>query len=141
MSNIPADLRYASSHEWSRQEADGTITVGITEFAQDALGYAAEQGLMIARNEHAAMFAGFGHRYPTVEIHSLSPTCEPWEQTDAERDAMADLIHAAHAATGADVTGPDRKALRRRVERACGPARDRGRCSDAEPVPGQRGAE
>lgn len=72
-------------------------------FAQDALGYAAEQGLMIARNEHAAMFAGFGHRYPTVEIHSLSPTCEPWAQTGAERDAMADLIHAAHAATGADV--------------------------------------
>ncbi|HDZ56444.1 MAG TPA: glycine cleavage system protein GcvH [Pseudomonas xinjiangensis] len=38
MSNIPADLRYASSHEWSRQEADGTITVGITDHAQDLLG-------------------------------------------------------------------------------------------------------
>lgn len=74
-----------------------------TDGAQDALGYAAEQGLMIARNEHAAMFAGFGHRYPTVEIHSLTAACEPWAQTGAERDAMADLIHAAHAATGADV--------------------------------------
>ncbi|UAW98853.1 glycine cleavage system protein GcvH [Halopseudomonas nanhaiensis] len=38
MSNIPADLRYASSHEWARQEADGTITVGITDHAQDLLG-------------------------------------------------------------------------------------------------------
>jgi glycine cleavage system H protein len=38
MSNIPADLKYTASHEWVRTEADGTLTVGITEFAQDALG-------------------------------------------------------------------------------------------------------
>ncbi|MEH6498483.1 MAG: glycine cleavage system protein GcvH [Pseudoalteromonas distincta] len=38
MSNIPADLRYAASHEWTREEADGTITVGITDHAQDLLG-------------------------------------------------------------------------------------------------------
>ncbi|MFZ2289302.1 MAG: glycine cleavage system protein GcvH [Halopseudomonas yangmingensis] len=38
MSNIPADLRYASSHEWVRVEADGTVTVGITDHAQDLLG-------------------------------------------------------------------------------------------------------
>lgn len=38
MSNIPADLRYAASHEWTREEADGTITVGITDNAQDLLG-------------------------------------------------------------------------------------------------------
>ncbi|MBC3871174.1 glycine cleavage system protein GcvH [Undibacterium oligocarboniphilum] len=36
--NVPADLKYTSSHEWVRAEADGTLTVGITEFAQDALG-------------------------------------------------------------------------------------------------------
>jgi glycine cleavage system H protein len=36
--NIPADLKYTASHEWVRLEADGTIAVGITEFAQDALG-------------------------------------------------------------------------------------------------------
>ena len=36
--NVPADLKYTTSHEWVRTEADGTITVGITEFAQDALG-------------------------------------------------------------------------------------------------------
>ena len=36
--NIPADLKYTESHEWVRPEADGTLTVGITEYAQDALG-------------------------------------------------------------------------------------------------------
>ncbi|NHZ62543.1 glycine cleavage system protein GcvH [Massilia genomosp. 1] len=36
--NIPADLKYTESHEWVRAEADGTLTVGITEYAQDALG-------------------------------------------------------------------------------------------------------
>ena len=36
--NIPTDLKYTESHEWVRREADGTLTVGITDFAQDALG-------------------------------------------------------------------------------------------------------
>ena len=36
--NIPADLKYTASHEWVRTETDGTLTVGITEYAQDALG-------------------------------------------------------------------------------------------------------
>jgi glycine cleavage system H protein len=38
MSNIPANLQYVASHEWIRNEGDGTVTVGITEFAQDQLG-------------------------------------------------------------------------------------------------------
>lgn len=38
MSQFPADLRYAPTHEWVREEADGTITVGITDHAQDELG-------------------------------------------------------------------------------------------------------
>ena len=36
--NIPAELKYTESHEWVRAEDDGTVTVGITEYAQDALG-------------------------------------------------------------------------------------------------------
>ena len=36
--NVPADLKYADSHEWMRAEADGTITIGITDHAQAALG-------------------------------------------------------------------------------------------------------
>lgn len=38
MSNIPADLKYLESHEWARAEADGTVTVGISDHAQSALG-------------------------------------------------------------------------------------------------------
>jgi glycine cleavage system H protein len=36
--NIPQELRYAQSHEWARLESDGTLTVGITDHAQEALG-------------------------------------------------------------------------------------------------------
>lgn len=36
--NFPTELRYTKDHEWARQEADGSITVGITEFAQSELG-------------------------------------------------------------------------------------------------------
>lgn len=36
--NIPSDLKYTSSHEWVRREANGTLTVGITDHAQEALG-------------------------------------------------------------------------------------------------------
>ena len=36
--NSPADLRYTASHEWIRSESDGTLTVGITDHAQAALG-------------------------------------------------------------------------------------------------------
>ena len=38
MSNVPADLRYAKSHEWVKLEGDGTAIVGITDYAQSALG-------------------------------------------------------------------------------------------------------
>lgn len=38
MSNTPSELKYASSHEWARLEEDGTVTIGITDHAQEALG-------------------------------------------------------------------------------------------------------
>lgn len=38
MSNIPSELKYTSSHEWIRREADGSLTVGVTDHAQQALG-------------------------------------------------------------------------------------------------------
>lgn len=38
MSNTPADLKYVNTHEWLRREADGTVTVGITDYAQHSLG-------------------------------------------------------------------------------------------------------
>ena len=38
MSNVPANLKYAASHEWMLLNADGSVTVGITDHAQEALG-------------------------------------------------------------------------------------------------------
>jgi glycine cleavage system H protein len=36
--DVPEDLRYTKEHEWARDEGDGRVRVGITDFAQDALG-------------------------------------------------------------------------------------------------------
>jgi glycine cleavage system H protein len=36
--NVPANLKYAKSHEWARLDADGLVTIGITDHAQEALG-------------------------------------------------------------------------------------------------------
>ena len=38
MIETPADLKYAETHEWLRQDGDGVIVIGITDYAQDALG-------------------------------------------------------------------------------------------------------
>lgn len=68
-----------------------------------AVDYAGSQNLIIAENDHAVCFAGFGHRYPTLEVFSKSPIPEPWLQSDEEIRAMSDLLHACHAAAGASV--------------------------------------
>ena len=58
--NVPANLKYTKSHEWVRTEADGTITVGITEHAQDLLGDLVfidlpEVGSQLAASQEAAV--------------------------------------------------------------------------------------
>ena len=68
-----------------------------------AVDYASRRNLIIAENDHAICFAGFGHRYPTLEIFSKSPTPEPWLQTAEEIRGMSDILHACHAATGPEV--------------------------------------
>ena len=60
MSNTPAELKYASSHEWARLEEDGTVTVGITDHAQEALGDVVfvetpEVGTVLAAGEEAGV--------------------------------------------------------------------------------------
>ena len=59
MSN-PTDLRYTASHEWVRVEADGTLTIGITNHAQEALGDVVflelpEVGRVVAQEEAIAV--------------------------------------------------------------------------------------
>ncbi len=58
--NTPNDLRYTASHEWVRIEADGTLTIGITDHAQEALGDVVflelpEAGRSVAKEEAIAV--------------------------------------------------------------------------------------
>ena len=60
MSQTPSELKYASSHEWARLEEDGTVTVGITDHAQEALGDVVfvelpELGAMLAAGDDAGV--------------------------------------------------------------------------------------
>ncbi len=60
MSEIPSELRYARTHEWARLEEDGTVSVGITDHAQEALGDVVfveqpEVGAQVAAQEEAGV--------------------------------------------------------------------------------------
>ena len=60
MSQTPNELKYASSHEWSRLEEDGTVTIGITDHAQEALGDVVfvelpEVGVVLAAGDDAGV--------------------------------------------------------------------------------------
>jgi glycine cleavage system H protein len=60
MSSVPADLKYTKSHEWVRTLADGTVEVGITDYAQHALGdlvfvEAPEAGRVVKAGEPCAV--------------------------------------------------------------------------------------
>ncbi|MCU0940462.1 MAG: glycine cleavage system protein GcvH [Burkholderiaceae bacterium] len=57
---LPAELKYTESHEWVRRESDGTLTIGITDFAQESLGdmvfvEAPEVGRRVAKGEACAV--------------------------------------------------------------------------------------
>lgn len=69
-------------------------------YNEAAVDYAGYQNLVIAENRNAVAFAGFGHRYPALEIWSRSSAVQPWQHTPEELRDMSDLIHAMHAATG-----------------------------------------
>ncbi len=68
-----------------------------------ALNYAIAHGLVIAENEHAIAFAGFGHRFPTLEIYSKAAANFPWKHHPDAVRGMSDLIHACHVATGPEI--------------------------------------
>jgi glycine cleavage system H protein len=60
MSQAPSELKYASTHEWVRVEEDGTVTIGITDHAQAALGDVVfvelpEEGVVLAAADDAGV--------------------------------------------------------------------------------------
>ncbi|MDC4232291.1 DUF4921 family protein [Actinomyces sp. B33] len=73
------------------------------EIYEEILRVGATRRLLIAQNDHAVAFAGFGHRFPGIEIWPLGGPIEPWQADEERMRAVSDLLHAAHAATGADV--------------------------------------
>ena len=60
MSSVPANLKYAASHEWVLDNGDGTVTIGITDHAQESLGDVVfvevpEVGRIVAKGEEFSL--------------------------------------------------------------------------------------
>jgi galactose-1-phosphate uridylyltransferase len=72
-------------------------------YNEAAVNYAAYHNLVVAENDHAIAFAGFGHRFPTLEIFSKSERSQPWNHSAEELRGISDLVHGCHAAAGPDI--------------------------------------
>lgn len=72
-------------------------------YSHAVIDLALSERLVIAANDGAVAVAGVGHRHPSIEVYSTAPVELPWEHDAAQRRAVADLLHAVHAATGAQV--------------------------------------
>ncbi|MBS3800266.1 MAG: glycine cleavage system protein GcvH [Thioalkalivibrio sp.] len=84
MSEAPKDLKFTKSHEWVRQETDGTVTVGITDHAQELLG-----DLVFVEVPEAGSAVEAGSACATVEsVKAASDVYAPLsgEVTDANED-------------------------------------------------------
>ncbi len=83
MSNVPAELRYTSSHEWVRRNADGTLTIGITDHAQHALG-----DLVFAETPESGRSVAAGEACAVVEsVKAASDVYSPVAGTVVEGNA------------------------------------------------------
>lgn len=92
--------------EWgaSIENQIGMLRSDPNAFNQYGANFAAHHNLIFAENDHAIAFAGIGHRYPTIEIYSRSHSGRPTEHTDEELRGVANLVHACHAAMGAQIS-------------------------------------
>jgi glycine cleavage system H protein len=96
--NIPADLKYTESHEWIRAEADGTVTVGITEFAQDALGD-------IVFVELPKVGATFTAGDDAAVVESVKAASDIYAPLSGEITAVNDAVTASPESINADAYG------------------------------------
>jgi len=72
-------------------------------YNEAAINFAAYRNLVVAENDHAIAYAGFGHLFPTLEVFSKSERSQPWNHSAEELRGMSDLVHACHAATGSEI--------------------------------------
>ncbi len=96
--NIPTDLRYTKTHEWVRQEADGTVSVGITHHAQDLLGDMVfvenpTVGRQLAQNEECAV------------VESVKAAADVYAPVAGEVVAVNDAVEAAPESLNKDPYG------------------------------------
>ena len=82
--------------EIARVNANGNIY-------RDFVDWAYRAGLVVAANDGAVALAGVGHRYPSLEVYSTGAVSEPWLMEPEQVDAVSDLVHALHQATGTQV--------------------------------------
>ncbi|MBL8666369.1 MAG: DUF4921 family protein [Rhodospirillales bacterium] len=68
-----------------------------------AVNFAGYRNLVFAENDHAIAFAGFGHRFPTLEIYSKGERSQPWNHTAEQLRGISDLVHGCHAAMGSAI--------------------------------------
>ncbi len=90
--SIPANLRYTHDHEWARLESDGTVTVGITDFAQSSLGGV----VYVEAPASGGVTAGssFGQIESTKSVSELyAPVSGTVVAKNAELDGEPELIN------------------------------------------------
>ncbi len=91
--NVPDDLRYSSDHEWVRVEGD-TIRIGITDYAQDALGdvvfvQTPEAGAAVAPGD------SFGEVESTKSVSEIyAPVAGSVLEVNAELEASPELVNS-----------------------------------------------
>lgn len=110
--NLPDNLKYTKSHEWVRTEADGSITVGITDHAQDLLGDLVfvelpEAGAELAASQEAAVVesvkaAADVYAPVTGTITEVNPAVVDAPET-VNQDAFAAWLFKMKPANAADV--------------------------------------
>ena len=96
--NTPDNLRYTASHEWVRKEADGAVTVGITDHAQEALGDLVFIELPAPGRKLAA-----GEACAVVE--SVKAASDIYAPVAGEVVAVNDAVTAAPESVNADAYG------------------------------------
>jgi len=96
--NNPDDLRYTESHEWVRKEADGTLTVGITDHAQEALG-----DLVFIELPAIGRKLGAGEACAVVE--SVKAASDIYSPVAGEVVAANDAVVAAPESVNTDAWG------------------------------------
>jgi len=96
--NIPADLRYSADHEWVRDVGDGRVRLGITDYAQDALGDVVfvEAPQVGARVEAGGVFG---------EVESTKSVSELFAPVSGEVVAINDELEAAPEKVNEDPYG------------------------------------